>query len=289
MRILLTYLLMSTIISMTMVTVSNLALAGSCAGKNDVLGVSRVVAIDTSKGQRFGRMQYKEDELLADREVILTFDDGPLPRYTKPILKALADHCTKATFFYVGKMAKAYPAMLKKVDAEGHTIAGHTYSHPLNLKRRAVSKAKFEIEQGFMTLEKILGKPIAPFFRFPGLSDSKPLMSYLRERKIGMFSVDVVSNDSYTRNPKRLARQTMAKLDRLGRGILLFHDIKASTARALPSILVELKRKGYRIVHITGRKTFKPLIADNEKVLNKKNLRLAISKISKKNGSASKC
>jgi len=221
-------------------------------------------------------MQYKEDELLADREVVLTFDDGPLPRYTKPILKALEDECTKATFFYVGKMAKAYPDMLRKVDADGHTIAGHTYSHPLNLKRRALAKAKYEIERGFMTLEAVLGKPIAPFFRFPGLSDSKPLMSYLRQRRIGMFSVDVVSNDSYTRNPQRLAKQTLRKLDKLGRGILLFHDIKASTARALPNILSELKRKGYKIVHITGQTTYKPLVSDEKK------LRRAIAKIPNK-------
>ena len=255
---------------------ANIQKPASCAGKTRALGVSRVVALDTSLGQRFGRMQYKEDRLLGDREVILTFDDGPLPRYTKPILKALADHCTKATFFYVGKMAKAYPKMLKKVDAAGHTIAGHTYSHPLNLKRRAVSKAKLEIEKGFMTIEAILGKSIAPFFRFPGLSDSKPLMSYLRQRGIGMFSVDIVSNDSYTRNPGRLTRQTMRKLDKQGRGILLFHDIKASTARALPNILAQLKKKGYKVVHITGQKTFTPLVTDQKK------LPRAIAKIPRK-------
>ena len=272
MRVVITYLALAVI---SLITVGS-AHAGSCAGKTKALGVSRVVALDTSLGQRFGRMQYKEDDLLADREVVLTFDDGPLPRYTKPILKALDDHCAKATFFYVGKMAKAYPDMIKKVSASGHTIAGHTYSHPLNLKRRPTAKAKYEIERGFMTLEAVLGHSIAPFFRFPGLSDSKPLMSYLRTRGIGMFSVDVVSNDSYTRNPERLAKQTLRKLDKLGRGILLFHDIKASTARALPNILSELKRKGYKIVHITGRTTYKPLVSD-EKKLNQ-----AIAKIPNK-------
>jgi len=250
--------------------------AGSCAGKMEALGVSRVVTLDTSLGQRFGRMQYKEDELLGDHEVVLTFDDGPLPRYTKPILKALEDQCTQATFFYVGKMAKAYPDMLKKVAASGHTIAGHTYSHPLNLRRRSLARAKYEIERGFMTLENILGKPIAPFFRFPGLSDSKPLMSYLRQRGIGMFSVDVISNDSYTRNPKRLAKQTLRRLDKLGRGILLFHDIKSSTARALPSILEELKARGYRVVHIAAQSRFKALVEDEKKLPD------AIAKIPKK-------
>ncbi len=253
-------------ICVSLLAVVSSAEARSCAGKPDVLGVSRVIALDTALGQRFGRMQYREDDFLADREVVLTFDDGPLPRYTKPILAALRAHCTLATFFYVGRMAKAYPDMLKKVYADGHTIAGHTYSHPLNLARRPLASAKYEIERGFLTLEQTLGQKIAPFFRFPGLSDSKPLMAYLRERGVGMFSVDVVSNDSYTRNPKRLARQTMRKLDKLGRGILLFHDIKASTARALPAILAELQKKGYKIVHMKARQEFKPLANDHRKL-----------------------
>ena len=262
------FLLTVCIISLIYVGSANASSANAttCAGKTDILGVTRVISLDTALGQRFGRMQYREDNFLADREVVLTFDDGPLPRYTRPILKALADHCTNATFFYVGRMAKAYPKMLKKVYAAGHTIAGHTYSHPLNLKKKSLAGAKYEIERGFLTLRKVLGHPIAPFFRFPGLSDSKPLMAYLRERGIGMFSVDVVSNDSYTRNPKRLAQQTMARLDKLGRGILLFHDIKASTARALPEILNQLHKKGYKIVHMTALQKFRHLSKDPKKL-----------------------
>ena len=66
---------------------------------------------------------------LAHKEVVLTFDDGPLPEYTSKVLDALEAHCAKATFFVVGRMAKAYPATLKKVARFGHTIAHHTHRH----------------------------------------------------------------------------------------------------------------------------------------------------------------
>ena len=63
-------------------------------------------------GKLYGGLQYKADDLLKDGEVILTFDDGPLRRYTRRVLKALASHCTKGTFFMVGRMAVADPAMV---------------------------------------------------------------------------------------------------------------------------------------------------------------------------------
>ena len=76
------------------------------------LGVGRTLEIDTRAGPRFG-FQYQDPGLLADGEVILTFDDGPLRAYTRPILETLAAHCTKATFFLVGRMAVADPEMVR--------------------------------------------------------------------------------------------------------------------------------------------------------------------------------
>src|SRR5262245_18560880 len=99
----------------------------------DALGVSRVVEIDGSGGPRFGA-PHGDRDLLASREVVLTFDDGPMPRSTQPILAALAAQCTKATFFMIGEMAAEHPEVVREVAAQGHTIGTHTWSH-LNLKR----------------------------------------------------------------------------------------------------------------------------------------------------------
>jgi hypothetical protein len=87
------------------------------------LGVSRTIVVDPNEHPRVGSMQYPETLPLNDHEVVLTFDDGPLPRYTNGVLETLASECVKATFFMVGQMARAYPWMVRRVYDEGHTVA----------------------------------------------------------------------------------------------------------------------------------------------------------------------
>jgi hypothetical protein len=95
-----------------------------------------------------------------------------------------------------------------------------------------------------------MGQPLAPFFRFPFLSDPKGTIAHLQERQIGIFSIDVDSKDFRTRDPSSVHRKVMADLARTKKGIILFHDIQSSTARALPGLLADLKAKGYRVVHL---------------------------------------
>jgi peptidoglycan/xylan/chitin deacetylase (PgdA/CDA1 family) len=220
----------------------------SCVPGPNALGVSRTVEIDTSTGPRFG-FQYPEHSFLNDGEVVLTFDDGPLRAYTRPVLEALAAHCTKATFFVVGRMAVADPEMVQEYDRRGHTIGTHTWSHA-KLAALTPLRARAEIELGFSAVQQALGKPLAPFFRFPYLSDSKSLLIHLQNRQMGAFSIDIDSKDFRTRDPGSVHRKVMADLARQRKGIILFHDIQPSTARALPGLLAELKAKGYRVVHI---------------------------------------
>jgi peptidoglycan-N-acetylglucosamine deacetylase len=233
----------------------------TCPNPKKALGVSRIIEIDPSAGPLFGEFtKYeKEPRFLGPKEVVLTFDDGPMPKYTKPILEALDKFCTKATFFYVGRMAMAYPDMVKEVMGRGHTMGTHTWSHPMNMRRRGLNSAKDQIERGFAAVQLAAGKPIAPFFRFPGLSDSGPMLDYLQKRGIAAFTVDVVSNDSYISSPQRLIQRTLAQVERQNGGIILFHDIKRSTARALPTILAELKKRGYKVVHLRSKSEFEPL------------------------------
>ena len=236
----------------------------TCAKPENALGVSRIVEIDTKAGSLFGEYTKleKEPRFLGPKEVVLTFDDGPMPKFTKPILDALDEYCTKATFFNVGEMAMAYPDMVKEVIARGHTLGTHTWSHPMNMRSLSLDKAKDQIERGFAAAALAAGdKPIAPFFRFPGLSDSGPMLAYLQERGIAAFTVDVVSNDSYIGSPQRLLARTIEQVEKQNGGIVLFHDIKASTAKALPAFLGELKKKGYKVVHMRPKSTFTPLPA----------------------------
>jgi peptidoglycan/xylan/chitin deacetylase (PgdA/CDA1 family) len=217
-----------------------------CTG--NVLGVSRTVEIDTSSGPKFG-FQYNEHSFLGDGEVVLTFDDGPLRAYTKPVLEALDAQCTKATFFVVGRMAVADPEMVKEYARRGHTVGTHTWSHA-NLASLTPLRARTEIELGFSAVQKAMGKPIAPFFRFPYLAYSGSMATHLHNRQIATFSIDVDSKDFRTRDPATVHRTIMSLLARSRKGILLFHDIQPSTARALPALLADLKAKGYRVVHM---------------------------------------
>jgi peptidoglycan/xylan/chitin deacetylase (PgdA/CDA1 family) len=236
-------------------------LAQTCADPAHALGVSRVIEIDTSAGPIFGDMTKRDKEpgFLAPKEVVLTFDDGPVPRITTPILDTLDKFCTKATFFSVGEMAIAYSNMVKQVLARGHTLGSHTWSHPMNLRSLSVEKATEQIERGLAAVALAAGQPIAPFFRFPGLSDSDALLSHLQTRGIASFTVDVVSNDSYIGSPTSLMQHTLKEVEARQGGILLFHDIKAATARALPAILTELKARGYTVVHLRAKATATPV------------------------------
>lgn len=237
-----------------------------CADRGSALGVSRIVEIDTTNGPLYGEISVlqREESFLEPKEIVLTFDDGPIPRITKSILDTLDLFCTKATFFPVGRMALAYPASVRDILGRGHTLGAHTWSHPLNLKRLSLAKATDQIERGFAAVTLAAGHPISPFFRFPGLSDSNPMMAHLQERGIAAFTVDVVSNDSYISSPTRLADYTVREIEKRQGGIVLFHDIKASTAKALPTILASLRERGYRVVHMRAKAPFQPLESFNK-------------------------
>jgi len=228
------------------------ALAQTSCPNPDALGLSRTVEIDTTSGPGFGLEQYKAYDFLLMKEVVLTFDDGPWPNNTRMVLEALAAQCVKATFFPVGKHAIWHPELLKEVAAQGHTIGSHTWSHA-NLRKLDPEKAKLEIEKGLSAVKLALGAAPAPFFRFPFLQDPPQLITYLGERHIAIFSMDLDSFDFKMRKPEQVVKSVMSKLDKTGKGIILMHDFQQATAKALPDLLNELKAKGYKVVHMTAK------------------------------------
>jgi peptidoglycan/xylan/chitin deacetylase (PgdA/CDA1 family) len=220
--------------------------------------VSRVVEVDTKGGPRFGLQQYKENDFLKEGEIVLTFDDGPLRRNTQLVLDALDAHCTKATFFMVGEMAASDPAMAREVARRGHTIGTHTWSHK-NLKVMGAGKAETEMELGLSAVRAAIGQPIAPFFRFPYLSDSKTMEAHLQQRNIAMFSIDADSIDYRTRDPNSVHRRIVNELTANKKGIVLFHDIQPSTANALKGLLDDLKKRGFKVVQLVPKSSAQTL------------------------------
>jgi peptidoglycan-N-acetylglucosamine deacetylase len=225
--------------------------APPCNNAN-ALGVARTVEIDTTGGPGFGTEQYKMHDFLLLKEVVLTFDDGPWPENTRAVLAALANHCTKATFFPIGKHALWHPEILRDVAAAGHTIGSHTWSHA-NIAKMKGEKATEEIEKGISAVALALAAPPAPFFRFPFLKDPKDQLTYLGERNIAIFSHDLDSFDFKMRRPEDVVKSVMGKLDKKGKGIILMHDFQQATAKALPELLEQLKGKGYKVVHTKAK------------------------------------
>jgi len=233
------------------------AAAAKCDNPN-ALGVARVVEIDTTGGPGFGFEHFKAYDFLKDKEIVLTFDDGPWPGHTPAVLKALADQCTKAVFFPIGKHAGWHPEIMKQVAAAGHTVGSHTWSHK-DLSKVNEQEGKDEIEKGFAAVSIALGnKPVGPFFRFPALRHPPELVKYLGDRNVGIFSTDMDSFDFKMRKPEQVVQSVMKKLEKHGKGIILMHDFQQATAKAAPDILQKLKDGGYKVVQVVGKTPVEP-------------------------------
>lgn len=227
------------------------ASAADCPGHPDALGTSRTLVVDPREHPRIGSMQYGETLPLADHEVVLTFDDGPLPPHSNRILDILAAQCIKATFFTVGRMAKGFPEGVRKLRDAGHTIGTHTQNHPIYMKKMPIERARQEIDEGMASVTAALGDSApAPFFRIPGLSRAEEVEDYVASKGIQTWSADFPADDWRHVSSARVFELAMRRIEARGKGILLLHDIQPRTVAALPRILHELKARGYRIVHV---------------------------------------
>jgi peptidoglycan/xylan/chitin deacetylase (PgdA/CDA1 family) len=235
------------------------AAAESCPGNPQALGTERVMEVNAKTTPRVGRKHFPSTLPLNARELVLTFDDGPWPGTTSKVLDALKAECVRATFFLLGRNAAAHPQLVRRALAEGHTLGHHSYSHPL-LSRMAMPRAEAEIDRGIAADEIAAygsrrSSPATPFFRFPGFASNQTLLDRLAARGIVVFGADVWASDWISMSPAQELRLVLSRIEQAGRGIVLFHDTKAQTARMLPAFLHELKRRGFRVVHVVPEKS----------------------------------
>ncbi|MGB3865547.1 MAG: polysaccharide deacetylase family protein [Xanthobacteraceae bacterium] len=227
------------------------ATAAACANPN-ALGTSRTLVVDPMEHPLIGTMQYRETLPLKDHEVVLTFDDGPLPPHSNQVLQILASECVKATFFIIGRMARQFPEGVRRVHAAGHTIGTHSEDHPLHFNKMPPERIKQQIDDGIKHTAEALGdaSAVAPFFRVPGLRRGEVMEDYLVSKGIQSWSADFPADDWLHITSDQVYSRAIARIEAKGRGILLLHDIQARTVAALPRILQTLKARGYRIVHV---------------------------------------
>jgi peptidoglycan/xylan/chitin deacetylase (PgdA/CDA1 family) len=232
----------------------------------DKLGTSRVAEVGTEGGLQVGLKTYDKTIPLADHEVILTFDDGPNAQFTPQVLDALAAQCVRATFFLIGRNVEALPELVRRELDDGHTLAHHTFTHPQpTLRFMSDAQARADILKGMVAVERVAygarfpeGEPTdlsqlklhTPFFRFPGFADTSDLRSWFAVNNVGIFGVDIWASDWVRMTPEQELKLILGRLERAKRGMLLFHDIHPWTAAMLPNFLRELKKRGYRIVHM---------------------------------------
>jgi peptidoglycan/xylan/chitin deacetylase (PgdA/CDA1 family) len=238
------------------------ATAQDCAGRTDVLGTSRVLTVDAGSTPRVGRKEFPATLPLEAKDLVLTFDDGPWATTTPKLLDILKAQCVHATFFLLGRNAQAHPQLVRREQAEGHTLGTHSFNHPM-LGHLPLAKAQAEIEHGMQAVDAALG--IAPqsgsatrFFRFPGFVSTPALLDWLQQRGTVVFGADVWASDWRVQSPKEELKLILRRIAKIDHGIVLLHDTRAETVHMLPALLRALKEHGYRIVHVVPAGTPPP-------------------------------
>lgn len=180
-----------------------------------------------------------------NKVVALSFDDGPDPRYTLPILKILNEKGARATFYVVGSEAQKYPDIIRDIASQGHEVSNHTWSHP-EMDQTPSGQVMSEVKATNLLIEKLTGRQNI-YFRPPkGI-----LPSHTKERleQAGFITVlwTIGIENSKTNTPREMAERV---LENIGPGsILLLHDgrlDRSKTVQAFPLLLEGLEQKGYR-------------------------------------------
>ena len=229
--------------------------AAECPDNPRALGTSRTLAVHPRAYPMVGSAQYGKTLHLNRREVVLTFDNGPSFPYTEVILNTLADECVKATFFSLGKNVVDDPEQIQRIAQKGHSIGTQTFNH-VSLAKLPLVVARKEIDEGIKAVDDALTETKrAPFFRAPMLQLSPQVSRYIASLGLMVWSNDVDSRDWNESSEEQIVAQIMSGLERAGRGIVVMQDIQPTTARALPLLLEQLKRRNFRIVHVIPNQT----------------------------------
>lgn len=216
----------------------------------------RTIAVGAPNGLAIGLQSYPQTLALEDREVILTLDDGPLPGPTDRVLDALRLYDAKATFFLIGRNAAANPGHVRRMAAEGHTVAHHTMNHPWTLRQRSFAAGIQEVEQGIQAVQSAQGLSrsgiATPLFRYPGFADTPALNAWLAAQNVAVVGCDLWGSDWTPMSPERQLNVLMGRLARARKGIILLHDVVGQTAAMFPAFLQALCHGGYKVAGMTS-------------------------------------
>jgi peptidoglycan/xylan/chitin deacetylase (PgdA/CDA1 family) len=226
-------------------------LAPARACENGALGTSRVLKVnETTAG--FGRPFPALP--LAAKEIVVTFDDGPMAGSTPQILDILGRECIRATFFMIGNRAQANPQLVVRARDGGHTLGSHSFSHK-NLDTLSPDVAMADIRRGYEAVEAAAfgagkSEEHARLFRFPSYKSTPELTSFVRSHRGIIAGWDLSSEDWRGQAPEVTMERVRRLLDRRDRGVLSLHDNQKNTVALLPMVVAELRNRGMRVVHL---------------------------------------
>ncbi|WP_027081243.1 polysaccharide deacetylase family protein [Luteimonas mephitis] len=179
----------------------------------------------------------------AQPTLYLTFDDGPHPQYTPPLLELLAEHDAKATFFLVGNQVERHPELAKRIAQAGHLLGNHSYSHPA-FESLSLRQQVEEIERTDRLLHAIDGRLHHPFRPPRGVLSPAMLLHILwRRRRIGYWSYDSLD---YSRRPAPELIELADRHPPRNGDIVLMHDDSDISLDVLRTMLPQWKRDGFR-------------------------------------------
>jgi peptidoglycan/xylan/chitin deacetylase (PgdA/CDA1 family)/tetratricopeptide (TPR) repeat protein len=210
----------------------------------------------------------------APKTVALTFDDGPHPRYTEQVLALLRKYGIRATFFELGTNLGTVSAdgsaklsatgeIAKKVLADGHTIANHSFSHPV-LPKLPEAQRTNEIEETNKLLTLVAGRK-PELFRPPYGARNKAILDEVTADGLHSVMWNIDSLDWADPIPESIAMRVLHELNQQQKGIILFHDIHKQGVLALSPVIEELERQDYTFLAFDNgqfTKTAPPLVTE---------------------------
>lgn len=193
----------------------------------------------------FSNFDFKE--YLSKPCIALTFDDGPHQSYTTEILKVLRQEGAKATFFVVGKQVKIFPELLLEIAHSGNEIGNHTYNH-YNLTHLDSVQVNYEIKTNEELITRITG--LTPrFFRPPGGHYNYKVVEVAKENGEDMALWSIHSNDTDRPTSEYICQRILQNVE--DRSVILLHSGVQQTLTALPVLIREIKKKGFRLVTLS--------------------------------------
>jgi peptidoglycan/xylan/chitin deacetylase (PgdA/CDA1 family) len=216
------------------------------------IGTSRVFKVATK--DRVGIGHGYPALGLAHGEIILTFDDGPMPDTTPAILDILAKDCVKATFFMIGKRAEAHPEIAAKVREAGHTIGSHSYTHR-ELNKLPAQEADDDIQHGYEAVEKAAFGDNADrprLVRFPGFKSTPELVAFVHDHHGTVVNTNLSPADWRGQPAAVTFDRLKALFDHMDRGIVILHDSQKETVKLLPMVIAEMKARKMRVVQLVA-------------------------------------